>query len=87
MLYATTLVAGSSVLCYAALQLAEAREMSCVKKLMATVQLYVQMDKNLGQAGELGPLLLTFTDDAAGAPTAPVEGAVAGAGKVPPLAI
>ena len=56
-------------------------------KLMATVQLYVQMDKNLGHAGELGPLLLTFTDDAAGAPTAPVEGAVAGAGKVPPLAI
>ena len=37
-------------------------------KMMATVRLYVQMDKNLGQAGELGPVLLTFTDPVAEAP-------------------
>ena len=34
-------------------------------KINATVRLYVQIDKNLGAAGELPPITLSFYPDAA----------------------
>lgn len=46
-------------------------------KMTATVKLYVQMDKNLGAAGELPPLTLNFVDQAgyANAPNAAPQAA------------